>query len=418
MLNNDRIKKPEILAPAGNMESLTAALNTGADAVYLGLDEFSARKNAENFRINEIGDIINLCHASGVKVYLALNTLVFDNEFEKLKDYISSALKNGGFDAFIVQDLGVYSLIKKIAPQTTFHASTQMTVTSVSGARILKKLGFKRVVLARELSLNEIKEICENVDIETEVFIHGALCGAVSGQCYMSAMLGGRSGNRGLCAQPCRLNFSCAGRENALSLKDLSLISHINELKDAGVASVKIEGRMKRPEYVAAAVSACYNTRKSGVLNEKESERLKSVFSRSGFTDGYYSGNMTDMTGIRTKDDVTSAQPELLEELRKLYSKPFKRYTLNIKIVIKKDDEIICSGSCEKGQVELTFPPAEKANTVPLTAEQVGTRLSKLGDTVYAAGKIECEIDDGLWLSAARLNQIRRGLIDSLIKIT
>lgn len=410
------IIKPEILAPAGSWENLTAALNTGADAVYLGLDRFSARKNAENFKINELESVSRLCHVSGVKIYLALNTLIFNEEIDELKEYITPVLKNNIIDAVIIQDLGVLSLIREIAPDVVIHGSTQMTITSVHGARILKKMGFKRVVLARELSLNEIKTINESVDIETEVFIHGALCVSVSGQCYMSALLGGRSGNRGLCAQPCRLDFNCSGKNNILSLKDLSLIRNINDLKKIGVTSIKIEGRMKRPEYTAAAVTACYNARNNN-LNEDDIKNLKSVFSRSGFTNGYFTGRMSDMAGIRTKDDVTSADIELLKELKKLFSNPFKRYTLDITIIIKKDTVIKCIGNCEKGQVKLYFAPAEKAESIPINADQVVSQLSRFGGTIYNTGNIICFIDDGLWLSIARINQFRREIIEKMNNI-
>jgi len=309
----------EVLAPAGSAESLKAALNTGADAVYLGVHNFSARKNARNFTEEELRAAAETCRLLGVKLYLTLNTLVFDRELPKLRKTVQFAAQ-AGIDAFIIQDLGALGVVKKIAPEVRCHASTQMTITSVFGAEAARKLGFSRVVLARELTLTEIKEITRNVGIETEVFIHGALCVSVSGQCHMSAFFAGkpsssgsgsiRSANRGLCAQPCRLNFKAdlkkaetqikrtGACEYVLSLKDLSIIKSISELEKAGVASVKIEGRMKSPDYVAAAVGACVKAREGKKYDEKA---LEAIFSRSGFTDGFFTGEIYSMRGHRAE---------------------------------------------------------------------------------------------------------------------
>jgi putative protease len=285
----------EILAPAGSMESLKAALNAGADAVYLGLQSFSARANAKNFTEQELYEAAKLCRLSNVKLFLTLNTLVFDDEIQKVRKMVQIA-RDAGADAVIVQDLGVLELVKEAG--LTAHASTQMTITSVCGARAAKDLGFSRAVLARELTLQEIAEITQNADIETEVFIHGALCVSVSGQCFMSAFMGGRSANRGQCAQPCRLNFTAVKADHALSLKDLSAIRHIKALESAGVTSVKIEGRMKSPEYVSAATSACVKARAGEPYDEKA---LEAIFSRGGFTDGYLTGKTRRMRGHRDK---------------------------------------------------------------------------------------------------------------------
>ena len=322
----------EILAPCGGEDCLPAALNTGADAVYLGVTAFSARKNAKNFTFEQLDEAIRLCRISGVKVYAAMNTLIFDSELDEAVK-TAKILYEKGIDALIVQDTGFVRRLKNEVPGLTLHASTQMTVTSASGAEFLRKQGFKRVVLAREMSLKEIKRVIDNVDIETEVFVHGALCVCVSGQCLMSAMYGGRSGNRGLCAQPCRLDFSVDGRNNVLSLKDLSLIENLRKLNEIGVTSAKIEGRMKRPEYVAAAVNACREALRG---NTPDIERLKSVFSRSGFTKSYYDGSIADMQGIRTKDDV-EASSSVLKEIRRLYDKPFKRHSIDIHTYIKQE---------------------------------------------------------------------------------
>ncbi|MDR2558341.1 MAG: U32 family peptidase [Oscillospiraceae bacterium] len=332
----------EILAPAGSPESLKVAAEAGADAVYLGLRSFSARRNAKNFTEDELREAARVCRLSGIntdsnqrlesgmpqstdcrrcrnsaipvseqtkfvqkqyKLYLALNTLIFDRELPELRRTVQTAAEAGA-DAFIIQDLAVLQLVKEVAPDVKYHASTQMTITSVSGAKAAKKLGFSRVVLARELSLSEIAEITRSIDIETEVFVHGALCTSVSGQCHMSAFFGGsdsvRSANRGLCAQPCRLNFKAHNADYILSLKDLSIIKNMKELEKAGVTSVKIEGRMKSPEYVSAAVKACVKARRGEQYDEKT---LQAIFSRGGFTDGYFTGETCAMRGHRAEEN-------------------------------------------------------------------------------------------------------------------
>jgi putative protease len=297
-------KAIEILAPAGSRESLNAAIDAGADAVYLGLHSFSARKNAKNFTEDELREAARTCRLAGVKLYTALNTLVFDREMPALRKAVQLAAEVA--DAFIIQDLGVLAVAKELAPDVKCHASTQATITSVSGAQAMQKLGFERVVLSRELSLSEIIAITRDGGIETEVFIHGALCTSVSGQCHMSAFFGGsgsdRSANRGACAQPCRLNFKAGKSDYVLSLKDLSIIKHIKELESIGVTSVKIEGRMKNPEYVSSAVEACVKARKGGQYDE---QKLAAVFSRDGFTDGYFTGEFRAMRGHRAEAGVS-----------------------------------------------------------------------------------------------------------------
>lgn len=398
----------EILAPCGGAESLTAAVNSGANAVYLGETTFSARRNAENFTPEQLREAVRLCHLSGVKVHVALNTLVFDTELDKLEKTVEM-IADCGVDAAIVQDFGVAKTIKKIA-DIPLHASTQMTVTSVSGAEMAKKAGFSRVVLAREMSLKEIERVVKSVDIETEIFVHGAICVCLSGQCYMSAMLGGRSGNRGLCAQPCRLNFTCDKRENVLSLKDLSLIPHLREIEKIGVASVKIEGRMKRPEYVAAAVTAC---RKALAGETPDMENLRAVFSRSGFTDSYYNGTFEKMQGVRTKEDVTAA-PKAINELKQLYKDVYKRYSVDISAEIHGGQPSECTAECDGVSVTVTGGVPQQAINKPSTAEDIAARLSKLGGTVFEPGKVSCNIDSGLILSASAVNSLRREVIDKL----
>ncbi len=398
----------EILAPCGGEDCLPAALNTGADAVYLGVTAFSARKNAKNFTFEQLDEALYQCRLSGVKVYVAMNTLIFDDEIDEAVK-TAGILYEKGIDALIVQDMGFVRRLKRELPDLTLHASTQMTITSASGAEFARKQGFERVVLAREMSLREIEQVVRNVDIETEVFVHGALCVCVSGQCLMSAMYGGRSGNRGMCAQPCRLDFSCDGRHNVLSLKDLSIIEHLRELDSIGVTSAKIEGRMKRPEYVAAAVSAC---REALSGNTPNLEQLRSVFSRSGFTQSYYDGSIKDMQGIRTKDDVESSAA-VLKEIRQLYDKPYKRHKVDIALEIHRDKPVTASVKC--GGIAFEYDGGvvpEIARNKPLTTEDVCERMGKMGGTVFEAGAITCSMDEGLIIPASEINRFRREIIE------
>lgn len=272
------MKKIEILAPAGSFDSVIAAVRSGADAVYLGEKSFSARSSAKNFDDEELKKATAYCHIHGVKVYVTINTIVFDDELEKLKKAIISAAE-ADVDALIVQNMGVARLAHELVPELALHASTQMSIHTASGVKALYEMGFKRVVLAREMSKKEIEKCCE-IPVELEVFVHGALCMCVSGQCYLSAMIGSRSGNRGACAQPCRLPFSVNNQKggHALSLKDNSIVNYLGELQNMGVASAKIEGRMKRPEYVSAAVRACVEQRDFGFISDKTQDMLRGVF--------------------------------------------------------------------------------------------------------------------------------------------
>lgn len=272
------MKKIEILAPAGSFDSVIAAVRSGADAVYLGEKAFSARSSAKNFDDEELKKATAYCHIHGVKVYVTINTIVFDDELEKLKKAIISAAE-ADVDALIVQNMGVARLAHRLVPDLALHASTQMSIHTASGVKALYEMGFKRVVLAREMSKKEIEKCCE-IPVELEVFVHGALCMCVSGQCYLSAMIGARSGNRGSCAQPCRLPFSVNNQKggHALSLKDNSIVNYLGELQNMGVASAKIEGRMKRPEYVTAAVRACVEQRDFGFISDKTQKMLRGFF--------------------------------------------------------------------------------------------------------------------------------------------
>ena len=319
------MSRPEILAPAGNREMLGAAVFSGADAVYLGLTGFNARRTAGNFTPDELREAVVFCHARGVKVHVTLNTLVYDRELSGLADAVR-AVAAAGADAVISDDLATAQLVKSIAPTLHLHGSTQMSVHTPEGAKELAALGYDRVILARELSLEEIRAVCEASPIEVEVFVHGALCMSVSGQCMMSAFLGGRSGNRGACAGPCRLPFDASaglkpgqpGRACHLSLKDMDYIPHLRELMDAGVASVKIEGRLRTPEYAAAVVTACRAVCAGQPYDEK---LVRDIFSRSGFTDGYLTNrNDGKMFGVRTEADAAAtrvATPKARELFRR-----------------------------------------------------------------------------------------------------
>lgn len=307
----------EILAPAGSPEALRAAVRCGADAVYLGGPAFNARRNAANFDETSLARAVAYCRDRNVKVYLTLNTLVRDRELPAVCALIETACKLG-IDALIVQDLGVAKLARACAPEMPLHASTQMSVQTAAGAALLAERGFSRLVLPRELSKKELLAIAASAPLELELFVHGALCVSVSGQCLLSAVLGRRSGNRGLCAQPCRLPFAQGTQHHALSLKDLSLIESLPELEKLGIRSLKIEGRMKRPEYVAAAVCACKKAQR-GETDPLLTEQLRKVFSRSGFTRGYYEGQLgQNLFGLRQKEDVTAAR-EVLPALASLY---------------------------------------------------------------------------------------------------
>lgn len=408
-------KKTEILSPAGDLESVRAAVLNGANAVYLGEKSFSARQNAKNFDGEELICAVSYCHARGVLVYLTLNTLVFDSQLEKMAQAIKAAALSG-VDAFIIQDLAVFEMARQICPDMPLHASTQMSITSVEGARQLADLGFSRVVLARELSLEQIKAITSQGIIETEVFVHGALCMSVSGQCYISGMLMERSGNRGSCAGICRLPFTTTQRQSYdLSLKDLCLAEHIKELEECGVASLKIEGRMKRPEYVAAATKAYANAQAE--LNY-DMDGLRAIFSRSGFTDGYLKNAPTgDMFGYRQKEDVTAATSSLLKEYANTYHKEKGIIPLSLKLTAKKDNPLkLIAFDEDKNSAECIGDPPPKALNRQTTKEDVEKALSKLGGTIFYPHNIECEIEDGLFISAATINELRREACESILK--
>lgn len=406
--------KFEILAPAGSMESLIAGVRSGANAVYLGGKLFNARRNAGNFDNEELKKAVEYCHNRMVKVYLAINILISDREMQDAYNAVRDALF-AGVDAFIIQDTGLAKMIREHFPEARLHASTQMSIMTPAGARFAKSLGFDRIVLPREMTLDEIIEMKNSTDMELELFVHGALCMSVSGQCYLSSILGSRSGNRGLCAQPCRLPFTAKGDRNecALSLKDLSLIRHLNKLD--GVTSLKIEGRMKRPEYVSAAVTAVKKAIESAYSDDDE-YLLRSVFSRSGFTDGYLTGKRgRAMFGTRQKEDVISAE-NVLKKIVKNYEREVPVIAADMKFLCKKGEpcSLTVSAAGKTAKVDTDIP--ETAVNKPMTAESIRARLSKLGGTPFYAGEIDIELDDGLILPASKINDLRRKAVEELQK--
>lgn len=396
----------ELLAPVGSFEKLKAAVYSGADAVYFGFKKFSARRNAKNFDLSEIVEVVKFCHDFGVKAYVTLNTIVNDVELEEIKDIVRD-LNKIGVDALIVQDLGVLNVAKQVAPGLRIHASTQMSVHSVSGVRLLRDMGVSRVVVAREMTLSEIADVCRE-QIEIEVFVHGALCYCVSGQCLMSAMLGGRSANRGECAQPCRLPFSVSNPPNPdLSLKDLCAIDSLNKLKEVGVCSFKIEGRMKRPEYVSAATMA-YRKMIDGYDVDKND--LLKVFSRSGFTNGYINDQRSrDMFGVRCKED--GATKELYSKIKESYRRPLQRFYVDFKVVIKKEQPVCLMVADGVRTIKIFGDIPEKAKTVDLNEDRLKECFSKLGGTIYKLGQIKVDVDCGLYVSNSHLNELKRSAL-------
>ena len=415
------MSKIEILAPVGNEEMLRAAVFSGADAVYLGFSGFNARTSANNFDADTLKDAVRFCHARGVAVHVALNTTVYGGELPALEAAIRAVAASGA-DAVICQDLAVATLIGRIAPQLPRHGSTQMSVHSLQGALELKELGFTRVVLARELSLPEVEHITKHCGIETECFVHGALCMCVSGQCYMSAFLGGRSGNRGSCAGPCRLPFEAnalpegkPGRLHHLSLKDNSVIDKLDKLQALGVASAKIEGRLRTPEYVAAAVSACLAGREGRAYDR---DLLKNAFSRSGFTSGYLDGKIDGtMFGVRSEADAEQTK-KTLPMLRELYRRERSRVPVKMKLEIEEGGEKLTVMDAD-GNKAFAYGDAEPQPARTDPTESLHRSLAKTGGTPFAASAedITVEMDGGPWfVPGSAVNELRREALDSLLK--
>ncbi len=407
---------PELLAPAGDMDALIAALCAGADAVYIGGELYGARAYAKNFTREEIKYAVGVCHASGVRLFVTVNTLIYDRELSAALEFCEF-LYSVGVDAVIVCDLGLISLLRRNLPKLELHASTQLGIHNTSGADFAYALGMPRVVVARECSLRDIKEICESSFAECEIFVHGALCVCHSGQCLFSSLVGGRSGNRGECAQPCRLPYN--GGEYPLSLKDLSLASHIPEIIESGVSSLKIEGRMKSASYVFGVVSIYRR-----LLDEKraatrdELRRLAEIFSRDGFTDGYFTERLSSMTGVRSDKDKQNSKDAKTPD----YAIQRPSVAMRATLELGKPSLLECSLTVRSrllgvsGELSVTVSGAapDAARTAPLTEDSVIARLKKLGGTCYEAGSVLASVGEGINLPPSAVNELRRLGIQAL----
>ena len=407
----------ELLAPAGSPEAVIAAVQNGADAVYLGLGNFNARRGAKNFTEEEFEKAVRYCRIRGCKVYVTLNTLVDDRETEAAvaQARLVSAL---GADGLIVQDLGLVRALRAALPDMPLHASTQMSIHNLAGVQAAAEMGLTRAVLARELSIEQIRYITANAPIETEVFVHGALCFCHSGQCYMSAMIGRRSGNRGMCAQPCRMAYSLGGRmdDYPLSLKDNCLVDKLGELEEAGVACLKIEGRMKRPEYTAV-VTGVY----SKVLHEHraptadELQTLETAFSRDGFTQGYYNGDKKDMFGVRGETDERESE-RLFTAARKAYSDgELRRVGLHFYTLCEKGQPIRAIAFDDEGhRAVASGPMPEDARRQGLTESFIVEQMFKTGGTPYHCVENRAKVDPFLFVPTSEINDLRRRLITQI----
>ena len=404
----------ELLAPAGSMDALRAAVQNGANAVYLGCGPFNARQSAKNFTPQALKEAVKYCHVRGVDVHLTLNTLVADREMTQIAELIRHAA-TCCVDAFIVQDLGVVQLCRQIAPHIPVHGSTQMTVHSLPGVLLCAAMGMKRVVLSRELSREEIRYICANSPIEIEVFAHGALCMCYSGQCYMSAMIGGRSGNRGRCAQPCRQSYGYHHWEEKypLSLKDNCLVPYLQELEEMGVASLKLEGRMKKPEYVATVTAVYRKALDEAAVTQSMVDALMNAFNRQGFTDGYYTARVNrKMFGVRedVKDD-----PEWLQAARNSYENGETQLVdVSFRGVVSVDGSSLTVFDPEGRMCRVEGPMPELARNVPLSGSALAQRIAKTGGTPYRCVEVRTHVDPGLTISAASINAMRRDALNQL----
>lgn len=406
----------ELLSPAGSPEGVIAAVQNGADAVYMGMGAFNARRGAKNFTDEEFVKAVRYCHVRGCKVYVTLNTLVNDRE---MRDAVAAAklASDAGADALIVQDLGMSYAIRCALPDIPLHASTQMSLHNLAGVEAAAEMGITRAVLARELSFEQIRFITKNASIETEVFVHGALCFCHSGQCYMSALIGRRSGNRGLCAQPCRLQYSLGGRmdDHPLSLKDNCLVDQIRRLEEAGVASLKIEGRMKRPEYTGIVTGVYAKAiREQRNPDKEEMELLEKTFSRQGFTQGYFIGDKLDMFGVRSEPDKDA--DKIFAAARKQYAEgEMRRVPVHFYTVLEKGEHIKAIAFDDDGHKAIaTGPVPERAKRQGLTEQYLIEQMFKTGGTPYNCIENKAKAEPGLYLPASEINELRRKLIAKL----
>ncbi len=405
----------EILAPAGSMETFKAVIEAGADAIYVGGSRFGARAYADNFTEEELLEAIDYAHLKGVKVYLTINTLLKNTEIDQLYAYLLPYYKQG-IDAVLVQDFGALIYIHRHFPDLPIHTSTQMTVTGIDGVEFLRQFGVTRVVMAREMSLEEMKEIHDKTGMELEAFVHGALCYSYSGQCLFSSILGGRSGNRGRCAQPCRLPYKIKGKENyILSLKDLCGIKHLADLKNAGVYSLKIEGRMKQSDYAAGVVSIYSRYAKSlDKVSKEDYDRLMDLGNRCGFTDAFYRvHNQSDMVTY-IKPNYTTSNENFHQEIKDSY--------------INKSSKIPVYGyfSFQKGQTaslmvnykEYTYTReadiVQEAKSKPLSRQDIVDRLGKTGNTPFNFDYIEGQMDDNIFIPNGSLNRLKREALEGI----
>ncbi|MBQ2936828.1 MAG: U32 family peptidase [Lachnospiraceae bacterium] len=418
------MKKVELLAPAGNYEAMIGAFTAGADAVYLGGSAFGARAYADNFTEEEIIKGIHYAHMLGKKVYLTVNTLVKEKEFPLLYEFLLPFYING-LDGVIIQDVGVFQYIKKQFPGMELHVSTQMTITGVHGARLLKEEGAVRIVPARELSLNEIREIKQKVDIEIEAFIHGAMCYCYSGQCLFSSILGGRSGNRGRCAQPCRLPYQINKGEEQypLSMKDMCTLTLIPELIQAGIDSFKIEGRMKKPEYAAGVtalyrkyIDLYYNNPKDYTVANEDIAYLKKLYIRSDIQEGYYHRhNGKDMITLKSPAYVGS-DDELLQSIREQYLNHKPQISVDMSAVLLKNQPASMTLTYDNISVTVHGDIVQQALKQPLSKEKIKEQLSKSGNTVFIADDILLVADTDIFMPVSALNRLRRDAFEVLEK--
>ena len=404
----------ELLAPAGSMEALYAAVQNGANAVYLGSGIFNARQGAKNFTPQMLTEAVKYCHVRGVAVHLTLNTLVSDREMNDVCALIRSAATSG-VDAFIVQDLAVVQLCRQIAPNVPIHGSTQMSIHSLSGVLLCAAMGMTRVVLSRELSKDDIRYITQNSPIEIEVFAHGALCMCYSGQCYLSSAIGGRSGNRGRCAQPCRQSYGYGRWENKhpLSLKDNCLLPYLKELENMGVASIKLEGRMKRPEYVATVTNVYRRVLNGEPITEQMVSDLSAAFSRQGFTDGYYAGK-TGQGMFGTREDKYDDAKWLASVRASYEAKENPLVAISMHAVVTEGETSLTVTDPEGRTCRVLGPNAEMARAVALTEDALRERLAKTGGTPYYLQNFSAVIDNGVTISAASINALRRDALNRL----
>ena len=406
----------ELLSPAGSPEAIIAAVQNGADAVYMGFGDYNARRGAKNFSDEEFAKAVRYCRVRGCKVYVTLNTLVADREMEDAAELAKKASAMGA-DAILVQDIGLASVLRKAVPDIPLHASTQMSIHNLAGVEAAAEMGMTRAVLARELSLEQIKYICEKSPIEIEVFVHGALCFCHSGQCYMSAMIGRRSGNRGMCAQPCRMQYSMGGRmdEYPLSLKDSCLVQSLGALEEAGVACVKIEGRMKRPEY-SAVVTGVYSRaiKEKRAPTPEEMEMLETAFSRQGFTDGYLTGEKEDMFGVREEPDKDAEK--MFAAVRREYGdKELRRVPVHFytRVMRGKPVQAVCMDE-DGHKAAMEGPMPQQARSQSITSVIIDSQMNKTGGTPYNCVESQSRAEDGLYVPTSAINELRRELVSRI----